>query len=141
MTAKKIQISFQSNMRKVQEVIQDILLFVQNEASIDNQEPLAELRLIFSELLFNAVIHGNKQDADKVVHVEVEMILGEVHAVIADEGVGFDYSKVLAKQGIGDELFNENGRGIRLAIALSDNVTFHGTGNEIRFQKKVAHNG
>ena len=94
-----------------------------------------DLRLILSELLFNAVIHGSLGDPSKSVLVEIEPAgAGAVSARVVDGGPGFDYEAVLSKEA---GLFAETGRGLALVKALADRLEFRGSGNEVRFYKKL----
>lgn len=53
--------------------------------------------------------------------------------LIADEGEGFDWRKVLVPTDE-ENLLLEHGRGIMLATALTDRLTYNEPGNEVRFR-------
>ena len=137
---KNLNMTFHSELMNVKQVVRRTLFFLQNAIPDLTHEEQTDLRLVFSELLYNAVVHGNKNDARKNVHLNVEIEDGMVIGRICDEGNGFNYSEVL--EHIGEEnLTNESGRGIRLVYSLTDKIVFNMSGNAIRFYKRVAMNG
>jgi len=128
--------AFFGDLKIVKDVLKEINIFISSAFPNMSCDILNEIRLIFSELLCNAVIHGNKKDCAKKVFVSITISDGYIYGTVTDEGNGFDYINLLnvAKDG---NLVDENGRGIWLVYALSDTLSFNGAGNEIRFVKKV----
>ncbi|MBU3679294.1 MAG: ATP-binding protein [Candidatus Kapabacteria bacterium] len=47
-----------------------------------------------TELVTNAIIHGNRSQQDRLVVVEVEIKTSEIVIVVADEGAGFDLAAI-----------------------------------------------
>lgn len=133
--------AFPSERYLVKNIIAEIIDFFSDALLNPSKEDLYDIKLIFSELLFNAVIHGNQEDNTKNVTLQIFLQEdGSMTATISDEGSGFDYQSLLAgiqKDGLSDGLFEESGRGICLVCALTDNVSFHNKGREIRIAKKV----
>jgi serine/threonine-protein kinase RsbW len=75
------------------------------------------------EALANAIKHGNKQDLEKRVHLEMDIVGDTLAISIRDEGPGFDPSDV------DDPLAPENrlktsGRGIFYMKTFMDDVRF-----------------
>jgi serine/threonine-protein kinase RsbW len=138
---KQLKLSFQSEIFNVRQAVKKILLFLHSSMPGLSPDDQMELRLIFSELLCNAVVHGNKGDAGKSVQLDVEVDGDIVYATIADEGVGFDYTGLLQSLDKDADLLSECGRGIRLVSSLTDKLEFNMPGNAIQFYKKVASNG
>ena len=128
-------------MGKVKSIIFKTLEFVRTSFKTIDETDLYDLRLIFSELLCNAVLHGNKNDMCKYVSLTIELSEDAVTSTISDEGTGFDYMTLLAEARSEQNLLKENGRGILLVHSLTDSITFNGCGNEIKFNKKVNRNG
>ena len=126
---------FTSETERVRNIVKYLLEFVDEHAPA--KEVRDDLRLVFSELLYNAVIHGNKGDANKSVHVKVKAEEDRIFAIIQDEGLGFDYQETIDQAGTEASLLNGNGRGIILVNALTDKLSFNKRGNEIRFEKKL----
>ncbi|MCL1997588.1 MAG: ATP-binding protein [Turicibacter sp.] len=129
------KLHFESETRAVKEQVNTLLDFV------DDQHPASEarfdLKLIFSELLYNAVIHGNKRDTKKNVHVMVTSDGERILAAIKDEGAGFNYDHVLKLAASNKIVFEESGHGIALVCALTDTISFNRSGNCIRFEKSL----
>jgi len=94
-----------------------------------------DVEIALREALANAVLHGNKQDIHKKVHVSCRIYPGkELSIVIKDEGNGFDVAKIPDPTGV-DNIDSENGRGILLMKRFMDAVHFDHGGSEVRLQK------
>jgi serine/threonine-protein kinase RsbW len=132
---------FLSELYNVKTAISEVLRFFQINMPQIKSEGLYELRLIFSELLCNAVIHGNKQDISKKVKVEVEITDDVINASIMDEGPGFDYVSLLIKASTTENIGDDHGRGIYLVYSLTDSLSFNMQGNQIRFNKRMRIDG
>lgn len=141
MVKNEFKISFSSNIYITKEIVNNSLNFIKENIPNLSNEDLYDLKLILCELIFNAVIHGNKEDIKKNVSLSIEIEKNIVYISITDEGPGFDYMKLLNKLHNSDNLFDENGRGIKLVLSLVDNISFNICGNEIKIHKKVALNG
>ena len=134
----KFNFSFNSELNTVKTALKDINGFLSKSFPYISPDLETELKLIFSELLCNAVIHGNKCDKSKSVNVYIEIIGNNIYSIIKDEGIGFDYYGLLNKFEDGkSSMFSESGRGIWLVYSLSDSLAFNIKGNEIKFLKKV----
>lgn len=71
------------------------------------------------EAIVNAVVHGNRYNAHKKVHLAVTSGQGHLVVTIGDEGEGFDLAALpdpLAEQ----NLLHQSGRGIFLIRAFMD---------------------
>jgi len=95
-----------------------------------------DLKLIFSELMYNAVVHGNKGDPTKYVEVLINITDSRIAVTIEDEGVGYDYQNAIKYALSENALLDEGGRGIVIVQALTDKLSFNETGNIIRFEKR-----
>lgn len=137
----KFEISFSSNIYIVKEIVSDSLSFIVLNLPNLTEDDLSDLKLILCELLFNAVIHGNKEDIKKTVSLSIEIRNSTIYTVVSDEGTGFDYMKFLEELDTDKNLLSENGRGIKLVLSLVDNVSFDMDGSAIKFSKKVASHG
>ena len=129
------QLQFISEPARVRNMVHCLLHF------IDSYNPVPEVRddlkLIFSELLYNAVIHGNKGDCNKCVNVRIEATGDCLRAFVQDEGLGFDYQQKVKLPPSEFDAFSERGRGMSLVGALTDSLSFNETGNQIRFEKRL----
>lgn len=128
------QLTFNSELMYIKKVVRQIILFLNHHFPNIASEDLFDLRLIISELLCNAIIHGNKSDYLKQVHIEIKLLNNNVYAKISDEGNGFNHSIVF---GINCDQSSENGRGIRLVAALADEMHFTDRGNVVEIYKRV----
>ena len=97
------------------------------------EEEFVELAL--REALSNAMIHGNRLDPRKLVHVRCCCDFGKgVFILVRDQGPGFDPNNVpnpLAVENLGAE----HGRGIHLMKLAMDEVSFERQGTEVRMRK------
>lgn len=133
--------TFTSEVYIVGSIIQELMGFLSKCIPSISVEDSYDLRLIYSELLFNAVIHGNNKDCNKYVTLSVEILPSNiVFSSIEDEGEGFDYNNLLNECSTPTNecnIFNENGRGIKLVSCLTDKLSFNPIGNQIKFYKRV----
>ena len=90
--------------------------------------------LVSFEMATNAVIHGNKEDNEKVIVLTLETSKNEIIVSILDEGTGQitfpskEESKEL-------DYLSENGRGLKLAVLLSDSIEYENNCMKIVFKK------
>ena len=93
------------------------------------------VELALREALSNAMLHGNRLDAGKLVHIRCCCECGGgVFIVVRDQGHGFDPGNVpnpLAVENLGAE----HGRGIHLMKLAMDDVSFERQGTEVRMRK------
>jgi serine/threonine-protein kinase RsbW len=102
---------------------------------VAGKEEYVELAL--REALCNAMLHGNRLQARKLVHIRCccEYRKG-VYIVISDHGEGFD-AKALPDPLAVENLESEHGRGIHLMKLAMDEVSFERGGTEVRMLKKM----
>ena len=102
---------------------------------LDGKEEFVELAL--REAVSNAILHGNRLDARKLVHVRCccEGAKG-VFIVVRDQGHGFDPDAVPNPLAV-ENLEAENGRGIHLMKLAVDEVSFQRGGTEVHIRKKT----
>lgn len=134
--------TFPSELYNVKNTVIEIMDFIQKKISNISRNDYCELKLIYSELLINAVIHGNENNAEKKVHMYTEILPDNtIIAKIADEGAGFDFSSLSspAEESIMD--MEDHGRGICLVISLTDGFSYNEKGNEVKFKKRVKSDG
>jgi serine/threonine-protein kinase RsbW len=97
------------------------------------EEEFVELAL--REALSNAMLHGNRLDARKLVHVRCCCECGKgVLIVVRDQGQGFDPSKVPDPLAL-ENLNSEHGRGIHLMKLAMDEISIEREGTEVRMRK------
>ncbi len=87
------------------------------------------------EAFVNAVKHGNKFDANKLVRVTAEVSTKEARFTVEDEGEGFDVNAIpdpLDPQ----NLFKTSGRGVLFIYNIMDEVKYNERGNRLEMVKK-----
>jgi serine/threonine-protein kinase RsbW len=105
------------------------------EAGFD-EDTSSQVAMVVREAVINAILHGNRRDPAKHVHVSFELNDEALSIRIADEGPGLDPETVpdpLAPENI----LRSSGRGIFLMRAIMDEVHFHqlNPGTEIQMIK------
>ena len=86
------------------------------------------VELLARECVVNAIVHGNRMDADKSVELSIRIGRTWIRLDVSDEGDGF------AWRGAGRRGFTEhcsNGRGLQLFKLYADRVRFNRHGNRI----------
>jgi serine/threonine-protein kinase RsbW len=89
------------------------------EAMGFDEEDLHRIGIAVRECMVNAVVHGNRYNARKKVHLVVTQTPDRLTVVIEDEGEGFEQKEVpdpLAEE----NLMRHSGRGLLLIQAFMD---------------------
>lgn len=136
MMNSRFKLSFTSDICKLKEMLDCILTCLKDEAPNLSDDELFKLRVIYSELIINAITHGNKQDPSKRVELIVSLNDYSVVSTIKDEGGGFDYAALFRPKNLMETVL-EQGRGLQIVHSLTDYLHFNQTGNEIEFVKMV----
>ncbi|HEV1287649.1 MAG TPA: ATP-binding protein [Bryobacteraceae bacterium] len=104
------------------------------------EDDLHKIGMSVRECMVNAVVHGNRYNARKKVHVMIQRTADRLAVVIQDEGDGFDMAD------LPDPLANENllrhsGRGLLLIQAFMDEFQIRPRepkGTEVKMVKILA---
>jgi serine/threonine-protein kinase RsbW len=126
-----------SNTAHVPPLVREVLACLNNRFGNLTQEEHGDIKLVLNELMFNAVLHGNRADESKQVRVSLTTTRKLVCISIEDEGPGFDSEAVLLNMQREDSLRMETGRGLVLANALADEVTYSQEGRRVTFLKRI----
>ena len=99
---------------------------------------IADIAISVSELVNNAMLHGNKAAQDKWVTVKISLNDRKVSISVKDEGGGFDPGSV-ADPLAEENLLKEVGRGIFIVRSLMDKVEVDSTarGTKITITKEI----
>jgi serine/threonine-protein kinase RsbW len=111
------------------------------EANMWEGRDLFHIQLAVEEAIVNAITHGNKQAADKVVEVEFRVDPQTTFLRIKDQGSGFNPAAVPDPRE-DDHLECTNGRGVMLIRELMSEVHYNDRGNEvtmIKYSSKCEH--
>ncbi len=106
-----------------QEYLADVDIFVEGllRGMGADESVIADIAISVSELVNNAISHGNQGDDEAPVKVTVTKINGRVEVAITDRGKGFDPTEI--DDPIADEnLLKQVGRGIFIVRSLMDGV-------------------
>ncbi len=95
-----------------------------------NEDYYGNVLIAVTEAVNNAIKHGNKNDANKTVSIEVSDAQNEFSIQIKDEGAGFDFNN-LPDPTSPENIEKENGRGIFLMKSLADKVDFQNNGRDV----------
>jgi len=115
----KIERTVQSDINMVKNVVEDILLNIQG---VLNDSSFFNTKLILNELIINGVKHGNLEDVNKSLSVDVFIDNYCLIIRVSDEGNGIKYNH----KDFGEYDFSETGRGLMLVEGLSDKLNVNG---------------
>jgi serine/threonine-protein kinase RsbW len=130
----KLKVTLAAERRSVDPVVRSVMEIVRNMQCATGKEDDIEVAL--TEALANAVVHGAKEDPNKIVEclVACDEERGML-IMVRDPGSGFDPTS-LPDPCHGENVFSSHGRGIFLINQLMDEVGFHKNGTEIHMVKK-----
>jgi serine/threonine-protein kinase RsbW len=83
------------------------------------EDDMTKIGMAVRESMVNAVVHGNRYNANKKVRFSVSKNSESLTVRIADEGEGFDFEN-LPDPCAGENLFRSSGRGIFLIRSFMD---------------------
>lgn len=98
----------------------------------------SNLFVALDEAFVNAVKHGNKFDAEKLVRITAEISKQEARFTIEDEGEGFDVQNIPDPLDP-ENLFKTSGRGVLFIYNIMDEVKYNDRGNRLTMVKKAKH--
>jgi serine/threonine-protein kinase RsbW len=93
------------------------------------------IHLAAEEALVNAVVHGNRLDPKKTVHVECEVSPEFVRLKVTDEGAGFDPVSV-PDCTLEERLEAPGGRGVMLMRSFMTRIAYNAKGNSVVLEKR-----
>jgi serine/threonine-protein kinase RsbW len=127
-----------SEVKAISPLVDRLMRLIEGSHCITGEEHGVELAL--QEALSNAVVHGNRLDAHKLVHVRCRCKVGKgISVTVSDQGQGFDVHNV-PDSVAADNLEAEHGRGIQLMKFVMDEVSFQQRGTEVHMCKRLARN-
>ncbi len=95
----------------------------------------SNLFVALDEAFVNAVKHGNKYDAAKLVRITAEVSKQEAKFTIEDEGEGFDVKNIPDPLDPAN-LFKTSGRGVLFIYNIMDEVKYNDRGNRLTMVKR-----
>src|SRR5216683_7985968 len=125
-----------SEISAISPLVERLMRLIEGSHCVTGEETAVELAL--REALSNAVVHGNRLDAHKLVHVRCRCKVGKgISITVSDQGQGFDPSAVPDPLSV-DNLEADHGRGIHLMKLAMDEVSFEQRGAEVHMFKGPA---
>ena len=95
----------------------------------------SNLFVALDEAFVNAVKHGNKYDAEKLIRITAEVSKEEARFTIEDEGEGFDVHNIPTPLDP-ENLFKTSGRGVLFIYNIMDEVQYNDRGNRLTMVKR-----
>jgi serine/threonine-protein kinase RsbW len=127
-----------SEIKAISPLVGRLMRLIEGSHCVTGEEPAVELAL--REALNNAVVHGNRLDAHKLVHVRCRCKVGKgISLIVSDQGQGFDPRTVSDPVAV-ENLEKDHGRGIHLMKLAMDEVSFDERGTEVHMCKRLARN-
>lgn len=130
---KGLRMTIKSTLKEIDQTIMKIEKHITKYAPDQYDWPMVSIAI--REALLNAVTHGNRNKAELLVDLDVEIVNGFVQVNISDCGSGFDLSgekKRLEEEG---EL-RIHGRGIEMMENICFSLKFVGGGVNLKFAPK-----
>jgi serine/threonine-protein kinase RsbW len=104
------------------------------------QDDIFSVHLAVEEALVNAILHGNRLDSNKNIHVVCQLSPERIRVEIADQGNGFDPA-ALPDPTCPERLHSPGGRGVMLMKAFMTRVEYNQQGNRVVLEKARSKNG
>lgn len=102
-----------------------------------SDEIYANVLTCLSEAVINGIVHGNSENPDKKVYINLEVIKDKrLIFTVSDEGDGFDFNN-LPDPTAPENLENLTGRGVYIIKKLADQCIFNSKGNELELHFKI----
>jgi len=117
----KFNIEICSKRNNINEV--EALMVQANKVFGLSDDEYGKAMIAITELVMNAIVHGNKEDESKSVKVCIEIEEKLMKIVIEDEGKGFAISEIPDPTEI-EHLLDSHGRGVYIAKALVDKLEY-----------------
>ena len=99
-------------------------------------EQYGNVLIAITEAVNNAIIHGNKNIANKKTDIECNIDSQTITFTVFDEGTGFDFND-LPDPTSPENLEKPQGRGIFLMNHLADEVNFIDNGNVVQLKFSI----
>jgi serine/threonine-protein kinase RsbW len=135
---EKLQTTLESTLQSVDQA-EELVMLEAGKAGFDEDDQ-HQIGMAVRECAVNAVVHGNRYNKNKKVHLEVDRTPQGIVVLIGDEGEGFDVNSI-ADPLAPENLLKQSGRGILLIRAFMDEFDMHprpGGGTEVRLAKSFA---
>jgi serine/threonine-protein kinase RsbW len=127
-----------SEVTAISPLVDRLMRLIEGSHCITGEEHDVDLAL--REALSNAVLHGNRLNARKLVHVRCRCNVGKgISLIVSDQGKGFDARTIPDPVAV-ENLEAEHRRGIQLMKLVMDEVSFQQQGTQVHMCKRLAGN-
>jgi serine/threonine-protein kinase RsbW len=127
---KKLYLEINSEKKYIKNV--EALMMQANSEFGLADEDYNKMMIAVTEVVMNAIMHGNKENTYKKVKIYVEFDSVMIKIVIMDEGDGFDIGRLPDPTDM-DNILDMHGRGVFIARAMVDEFFYkhhEGRGSE-----------
>lgn len=134
---EKEQLTLDSTLQSADEA-ESVAMREARRVGFDEDEQ-QQIGMAVRECMVNAVVHGNRYNKKKKVHLDIEPSSSGLTVVIGDEGDGFDLNS-LPDPLSPENLLRQSGRGLLLVRAFMDGFETQlrpGGGTEVRLTKNL----
>ncbi len=130
---ESIEFELPSSIALMHIVLEYLLNRVEKLGVVKSEQ--SNLFVALDEAFVNAVKHGNKYDARKVIRIGAEVSKKEARFTIEDEGEGFDVNSIPDPLDP-ENLFKTTGRGVLFIYNIMDEVKYNERGNRLTMVKR-----
>lgn len=131
---EKIEFELPSAISPMHSILDYLLKRVEKLGVIKPEQ--SNLFVALDEAFVNAVKHGNKFNAQKLVRITAELSDKEAAFTVEDEGEGFDVNSIPDPLDP-ENLFKTSGRGVLFIYNIMDEVKYNERGNRLTMVKKA----
>jgi serine/threonine-protein kinase RsbW len=131
------QLTLESTLESVDEA--EAVAMREAEKAGFEEDDQQQIGMAVRECMVNAVVHGNRYNKKKKVHLDVEPSTTGLTVTIGDEGDGFNLD-TLPDPLSPENLLRQSGRGLLLVRAFMDDFQVgprEGGGTEVRLKKNL----
>ena len=121
---KSLSVEIESSRKNIPKV-EELLAKANADFNVEEQR-FHKLLIAVSELVLNAIVHGNKESSVKKVKVTAEYDDEKMIVKVLDEGAGFDVTQIPDPTSA-ENIRKESGRGIYIVKQLIDRVEYKKT--------------
>lgn len=134
---EKLQLTLDSTLESVDRV-EELVISEAGKAGFEEDDQ-HQIGMAVRECAVNAVVHGNRYNKNKHVHLEIQRTVQGLTIIVGDEGDGFSLSS-LPDPLAPENLLKQSGRGLLLIRAFMDDFDLHpreGGGTEVKLVKNL----
>lgn len=130
---EKIEFEVPSYVSLMHDILNYLMKRVEKSGVVNPET--SNLFVALDEAFVNAVKHGNKYNAEKLVRITAEVSKEEARFTIEDEGDGFNVNEIPDPRNP-ENLFKTSGRGVLFIHNIMDEVTYNDRGNRLTMVKR-----